>query len=250
MRRREGPRKKSLAASMGVHAVAVAVAWFAQASPPRPLDFITYQVEIVSPPPAREAEIVQPVQEEELMVETPDPTPLQEEPEPPPVLEEDPVREEVRPEATPTPPPPEPEPVEDAGDPDPSDQPSGEDLNVRMEGLARDFPVYYQNIIRQMGRCMRFTGPGGLKTSVFFTINRDGSVDGDRIEFVTRSGNAGFDFAVMGAVECAGAGRFGALPEELGFDRFPIIFEVTSARRGPDRDGPGDGLAPMHPRDR
>lgn len=231
MRHRERPGKKSLAASAGVHVVALSVAWFAQASTPRPLDFVTYQIDIVSPPPARQAEIAQPVQEEELVVETPDPTPLQEEPEPPPVVEEDPVREEARPEATPTPPPPEPEPVEDAGDPDPSDQPSGEDLNVHMEGLRRDYPGYYENIIRQMNRCMRFSGPGGLKTSVYFTINRDGSVDGNKIEFVTRSGNAGFDFAVMEAVECAGSGRFGVLPEELGFDSFPIIFEVTSTRR-------------------
>lgn len=232
MKQRERPGKMSLAASAGVHLVALAVVWFTQASSPRPLDFVTYQIDIVSPPSAREAEIVQPVQEDELVVETPDPTPLPEEPEPPPVVEEDPVREEAKPEATPTPPPPDPEPA-DAGDPDPGDQPSGEEINVHMEGLRRDYPAYYENIIRQMNRCMRFSGPGGLKTSVYFTINRDGSVDGRRIEFVIRSGNAGFDFAVMEAVECAGAGRFGALPEELGFDRFPIIFEVISARRGP-----------------
>jgi hypothetical protein len=232
MRQREGPGKKPLAASAGVHFVALTAAWFAQVSAPAYEDFVTYQVQIVSPPPAREAEVVQPAPEEELVIETPDPTPPEPEPEPPPVVEEDPVREEERPEPTPTPPPPDPEP-EEAASPDPGEQPSSEEINVRMEGLRRDFPEYHMNIIRQMNRCMRFNGPGGLKTSVYFVINRDGSVDGGGIEFIARSGNAGFDFAVMEAVECAGAGRFGPLPDELGFDRFPIIFEVTSARRGP-----------------
>lgn len=234
MRHRERPGKNSLLASATIHIVALAVAWFTQASAPDPLEFVTYQIDIVSPPPAQLAEEPAPVQEEELVVETPDPTPPPEEPEPDPVVEE-PTREESRPEPTPTPPPP--EPVEEAGDPEPSETESGEDINVRMEGLRRDYPAYYENIIRQMNRCMRFNGPGGLKTSVFFEINRDGSVNSGRIEFVSRSGNAGFDFAVMEAVECAGNGRFGALPPELGLDRFPIIFEVTSSRRSPVEPG-------------
>jgi len=213
--------------------VAVAAVWSAQVSSPRVMDFVTYQIEIVSPPPARAAEVPQPVQEEELVVETPDPTPPPEEPEPSPVVEEDPVREESKPESTPTPPPPV---EEEAGDPDPAEEEGGEDLNVRMEGLRRDYPLYYNNIIRQIDRCMRFTGPGGLKTSVYFTIDRDGTVNGRAIDFVSRSGNAGFDFAVMEAIECAGKGRFGALPEDLGWDRLPIIFELTSSRRGPDWD--------------
>jgi hypothetical protein len=231
MRRRERPGRKSLAASAGVHVVALAAAWSAQVSSTRTLDFVTYQIDIVSPPPAQEAEAPAPAPEEEVVVETPEPTPPPEDPEPPPVVEEDPVREESRPDPTPTPP----DPVEEeAGDPDPAETEGGEDLNVRMEGLRRDYPVYYNNIIRQIDRCMRFTGPGGLKTSVYFTIERDGTVDGGAIDFVSRSGNAGFDFAVMEAIECAGRGRFGALPEDLGWDRLPIIFELTSSRRGPE----------------
>jgi hypothetical protein len=73
-----------------------------------------------------------------------------------------------------------------------------------------------------------------LKTSVYFVIERDGTVDGGGIDFVSRSGNAGFDFAVMEAIECAGRGRFGTLPEDLGWDQLPIIFELTSSRRGPE----------------
>ena len=229
MKRGERPGKKGLAVSAGIHAVAVVVAWTAQASAPRIQDFVSYEIEIVSPPSAQEAPAPVPIQEEELVVETPDPTPPPEDPEPSPVIEENPVREEERPEPTPTPPPPEPE-EEEAGDPDPAEAEGGEDLNVRMEGLRRDFPDYYLNIIRQIDRCMRFDGPGGLETTVYFVIRGDGSVDGNDIEFVARSGNAGFDFAVMGAVECAGSGRFGALPRDLGWDRFPVVFEVTSSR--------------------
>lgn len=243
MRHRERPGRKSLLASAIIHVVALALAWFTQASAPDFQEFVTYEIDIVSPPPAQLAEEPAPVQEEELVVETPEPTPPPEEPEPDPVVEE-PEREESRPEPTPTPPPPEPEPVEEAGDPEPSETESGEDINVRMEGLRRDYPAYYENIIRQMNRCMRFNGPGGLKTSVYFVIGRDGSVNPGRTEFVSRSGNVGFDFAVMEAVECAGTGRFGALPPELGLDRFPIIFEVTSSRRLPQ--GPGS-MHPWHP---
>ncbi|MFO8174816.1 MAG: TonB C-terminal domain-containing protein [Gemmatimonadota bacterium] len=241
MRYRDAPGKKSLLASAAIHVVALVLAWYAQASAPDVEDFVTYQIDIVSPPPTQMAETPAPLQEEELVVEAPDPIPPPEEPEPDPVVEETPTREESRPDPTPTPPLPDPEPEEEAGDPDPSETESGEDINVRMEGLRRDYPAYYENIIRQMNRCMRFNGPGGLKTSVYFEIDRDGNVNPRRVEFVSRSGNAGFDFAVMEAVECAGSGRLGALPPELGLDRFPIIFEVTSSRRAPEE------ALPMHP---
>jgi len=240
MRHRERPGRKSLLASAIVHVVTLCLAWYAQASAPDLEEFVTYQIDIVSPPPAQLAEEPAPVQEEELVVETPDPAPPPEDPEPDPVVEE-PTQEESRPEPTPTPPPPEPEPEEEAGDPEPSERESGEDINVRMEGLRRDYPAYYENIIRQMSRCMRFNGPGGLRTTVYFVINSDGTVNPGRIEFVSRSGNAGFDFAVMEAVECAGSGRFGALPPDLGLDRLPIEFELTSSRRLPQN------FAPMHP---
>jgi hypothetical protein len=233
MRHRQRPGRASFAASVGIHALVVMFAWRAEVSSPRISEFVTYQIEIVSPPPAREAETPAAVPEEELVVETPDPLPPPEEPEPDPVVEERRVREEEKPEPTPTPPPPRPE-EEEAGDPEPEPEESGENLSVRMEGLRRDLPDYYLNIIRQINRCMRFNGPGGLKTTVYFVLKRDGTVDGSDIDFVARSGNAGFDFAVMEAVECAGAGRFGGLPEELAWDRLPVVFEVTSSRRTPD----------------
>jgi len=238
MRQRKNPGRGSFLASVGIHAVVVMAAWSAQMSSPRVQDFVSFQVQIVSPPPARQAEVPQAAQEEELVVETPDPLPPPEDPEPEPVVEENPTREESKPEPTPTPPPPDPVEAE-AGDPEPAEDAGGENLNVRMEGLRRDFPDYYGNIIRQINRCMRFSGPGGLRTTVYFVMKRDGTVSGGDIDFVSRSGNAGFDFAVMEAVECAGAGRFGPLPTELGWDRLPVVFEVTSSRRTPDPVQPG-----------
>ena len=186
-----------------------------------PTEFETYPDHLFSPPPAEEAPEPAPVIEEEVVVETPEPVP---EEEPPPVVEEE-ARVEERPEPTPTPPPPTRTRWRRAGDPEPSEEVSGEDLNIRMEGLRRDFPEYYGNIIRQIQRCFEYQGGGArLETSVIFYISRDGTVDGGTIDFYERSGNVNFDYAAMGAVECAGNGRFGPLPEELGWDRLPILF--------------------------
>lgn len=229
MRRRERPGSRSLAASATVHVLALVLAWWTQVATPRPMEFETFRIEIVSPPPAQEAEEPAPVQEEELVVETPESTPPPEEPEPDPVVEPEPEDVEEKPESTPTPPPEEPE--EEAGDPEPEEETGGENINVRMEGLRRDYPAYYGNIIRQIHRCLRFDGPGGLETTVYFTINPGGGVSD--LRFVERSGHAGFDFAVMGAVECAGNGRLGPLPDDLRVDRLPVIFEVSSRRRSP-----------------
>jgi outer membrane biosynthesis protein TonB len=230
VRRREGPDKKYFWASATVHVVALVLAWWTQVARPRPLELVSYQIEIVSPPAAQEAEEPAPQPEEELVVETPEPTPPPEDAEPDPVVEE-PEDVEEKPEPTATPPPPEPE--EEAGEPEPEAEAGGEDINVRMEGLRKDYPAYYDNIIRQIHRCLRFRGPGGLETSVYFHITPEGEVG--NLRFVDRSGNAEFDFAVMGAVECAGNGRLGPLPEDLRMDRFPVIFEVTSSRRrGPE----------------
>lgn len=219
MRRRERPGKKQLYASAGVHVAAVILVWGVQVTKVDPSEFETIQITLVSPPPIEEAPEPQPVVEEEIVVDTPEPV-LEEEP--PPVVEE--TRVEDRPEPTPTPTPPEPEPVEEAADPEPSEEVSGEDLTVRMEGLRRDFPEYYLNIQRQIQRCFEYRGGGRLETSVIFYISRDGTVNGRSIDFFERSGNVNFDYAAMGAVECAGNGRFGPLPEELGLDRLPILF--------------------------
>jgi hypothetical protein len=103
---------------------------------------------------------------------------------------------------------------------------TGEALNVRIEGLRRDYPEYYNNIIRQIQRCLRWQGGGNWRTIVFFYIERDGAATG--LDFVSRSGSTSFDFDAMGAVDCAGQnGRFGPLPDDLPYERFPVQFSFT-----------------------
>lgn len=223
--------RRSAALSGSMHIGIVLVAWLSTLYAPESMPFVTYEIELVSPPPARQAE--EPVQAtEELVVERPDPAPQPPEPE----------VEEIAPVQDPAPQPPEPE--AQRQEPAPEEQPevsdedseaasvvdppeeepeeSGEGIEVRIEGLRRDYPEYYNNIIRQIFRCFRWRDGGRWETQIFFYINREGVAED--IEFVTRSGNTAFDFEAMGAVDCAGNGRFGALPEDLPYDRFPIRF--------------------------
>ena len=219
-----------MAFSIAFHVALGALAWSATLIEPAQIDFLTYEIELVSPPPAQQAdEFRRPT--EELVVERPEPEPTPPEPEveetipveeaPPP--EPEPVREE---------PPAEEQPPEAAEEPvvatAPSPAPeeaevSGEGLNIRIEGLRRDYPQYYNNIIRQIQRCFRWRDGGSWETTIFFYIDREGNAEG--LEFVSRSGNAAFDFEALGAVECAGRGRFGPLPEDLPYDRFPFLFD-------------------------
>jgi len=230
-RRRLDPfDKRSMALSAAMHATLFLAAWGATLYEPEEYVFLTYEVELVSPPPARQqAEEVVEERTEDLVIETPEPEPLPPAPEP----------EEVVPvaEPEPEPPPPEPEPTSEP-EPEPAEETvmaevpeeveetpevSGEDLNVRMQGLQRDYPAYYNNIILQIRRCFRWREGGRWQTTVVFRINRDGSVSDARFE--TRSGNTAFDFEALGAVECAGRGNFGPLPADMPYDWFPIRFQ-------------------------
>lgn len=214
-----------------MHLAVIALAWMSAFYAPEPMQFITYEIELVSPPPARQAEEPE-AATEELVVERPDPEPTPPEPEveeivpvedpdPEPEVERDPPREEPTPEE-------EPEVAEEevvAAAPDAPEEEaeeSGEGLEIRIEGLRRDYPEYYNNIIRQIQRCFRWRDGGRWETTVRFDINREGVAE--NIRFESRSGNAAFDFESMGAVDCAGNGRFGPLPDDLPYDRFPIRF--------------------------
>lgn len=231
-----GPSGPSLAGSVLFHIAVFSLAVLATRRAPEPLTFITYEVEIVSPPPApAEAVAETPAREEELVVERPDPEP-EPEPEtavPDPEAEPEPTEPEPDPEPETTPeeePEPEPEPEEEAttteAEPEEEAEVSGEDLEVRMEGLRRDFPEYYGNIIRQIRRCFRPPAglPGGLRTTVYFVIRQDGTVTD--LRFVEQSGNPDLDYEALGAIgDCAGKdGRFGGLPDELPYERLPIQF--------------------------
>ncbi len=221
--------RRSAALSGTMHVSIIVVAWLSTFYAPERMEFITYEIELVSPPPALEAE--EPEQAtQELVVERPDPEPVQQEPEAeelsaaedvdlePEPSREDPVTEDesdVADREVETA-------VVDLPEPEAELEESGEGLEVRIEGLRRDYPAYYNNIIRQVLRCFRWRDGGRWETEVFFYIERDGTAED--MEFLSRSGNTAFDFEAMGAVDCAGNGRFGPLPEDLPYDRFPIKF--------------------------
>jgi len=233
----------------------VVLAWVSSAFRPEPMVFETFAINLVSPPPAVEAPVQQPEPpREELVVERPVETAPQPEPTPPlpppPQVRTEPTpappprqpeptpqpRPEPPPQRTPPPPPPEPEPTptrEPVQGPDaqPSRQ-GGENIMVRMEGLRRDYPEYYNNIVRQIERCYARPAQGSRwQTTVYFVINRNGSVAETRV--VTQSGSAAFDLDALGAVECAGRNeRFGPLPADLPFDRLPIQFTFSPAGPG------------------
>ncbi len=253
-----------MALSAALHASIFALGWVSTLYEPPVLVFETYEIELVSPPPAVRAQEDRPATEE-IVVERPDPQPEPPAPEPEEVV---PVQD---PEPEPDPPPEDPaeemppevaeETVEAATVAEVPEERetnvSGEDINVRIEGLRRDYPAYYANIIRQIQRCFvsRWRQGGRWETTLFFYIDRDGTVPGDETRFVTRSGNTAFDYTAMGAIECAGRGNFGPLPAELPYDRFPVRFTFRPQNApfplvpewGARPPQPGHGEARHHP---
>jgi len=213
--------------SVFIHAAAIFLAWWTSAVPHEVPDFLVYEIELISPSAAVLGEPTT-APPEELVIETPfDRVPEPQEETPAVVEEEAPAEETPQPEETVAPP--EVEPVEDPApptspDPDPEVETPGEDLNVRMEGVQRDYPEYYNNVIRQMQRCFRWRGDEDLRATVYFVINRDGSVAD--VDILESSRSIAFDIEAMGAAECAGSrDRLGPLPEDLPFDRLQILFK-------------------------
>ncbi len=224
---RQAVGKGPVIGSAVIHTVAIFLAWWGSAVPRQVQDFITFEIELISPPAAELGEPTPPPPEE-LVIETPlDPVPEPQEEIAPTVIEEEVAAEEPPvPEQTVAPP--DVELVDDveppaSPNPDPDVETPGEDLNIRMEGVQRDYPVYYDNILRQMARCFRWRGADDLRARVYFVINRDGSVSG--VDILEPSRSIAFDIEAMGAAECAGRpGRFGPLPEDLAFDRLQVTF--------------------------
>jgi periplasmic protein TonB len=95
--------------------------------------------------------------------------------------------------------------------------------NVRTEGIEFPYPVYLQNVVRQIALQFQPSGGSALRAEVAFLIRRDGSISG--LKLVTRSGNFSFDQDAMGAVEAAArANAFGPLPQGFTDDVLPVIF--------------------------
>jgi outer membrane biosynthesis protein TonB len=230
MRRADLFDKRAATLSVVLHGAVFALAWVGAMRHVAPMEFTAIQIDLVSPPPAAQAEEPQPAAER-IVVERPREEPQPREPEPDIVPAEKPPPK-PEPEPEPTPPAPEPEPEQrpeaaPAVTPEPSPTQrtdSGENINVRIEGLRRDYPAYYENIIRQINRCFisRWRQGGNWEAEVLFTIRKDG-VASD-LEFGKRSGNVSFDYEAMGAVDCAGQGRFGPLPEDFPWEAVRIRF--------------------------
>jgi len=95
--------------------------------------------------------------------------------------------------------------------------------NVRTEGIEFPYPVYLQNVVRQIALQFRPDTRSALRAEVAFLIRRDGSISG--LKLVSRSGNFSFDQDAMGAVEAAArANAFGPLPQGFTDDVLPVIF--------------------------
>ena len=215
-RARRQPGGRAVLASVLFHALGVAAFWasglhFTSDVP----EFETYRIELVSPPPQvqGEPETVVPTQPvitepEPEVVEVPKP-----EPEPvartqSAVQQEIPKKVEPKPAAGAKP-----EPVEVGG----------EGANVRIEGQEFPYPEYLENIVLQLPRYLRWTGPENLETTVVFYITRTGGVGGLRLD--DGSGNFNFDLEAMSAVEQAGRrAAFGPLPEGWQGDRLWVRF--------------------------
>jgi outer membrane biosynthesis protein TonB len=241
---REEPPASAFWGSVLVHGVVVALAVGLSLARPEPLEFVTYEIDLVSPPRAQ-AEVEEeapPVQE--LEIETPDETQPDPEdiplPDPDPEPEPTPPEPDPEPEETPPETPPDSVPTETTTTEEPEEQPeeTGEDIEVRMEGLRRDFPRYYGNIVRQIQRCFRPPNnlPAGLETTIYFVIRPDGTVTD--VRFVERSGVNAFDYGAMEAIGGCASGRFGELPEDLPYERLPILFRFQPPGEFPGAAAP------------
>ena len=221
---------RSALGSVLVHAVGIALVWSTAASRPAVPDFISYQIELVSLPevvtdPGSPVVEAPPAAPPATAPDVPPPAPAAEKAPTPP----EPVAERPPPEPSPAPPA-APRPTAPPPDATTGDQ-SSDAINIRIAGLRRDYPAYYDNIILQIKRCFRWAGQGAPETEIYFVINEDGGVSDAR--FVRQSGNPSFDYEALGAVECAGQpGRFGPLPDDLPFDRLPIRFNFRPGNDG------------------
>lgn len=95
--------------------------------------------------------------------------------------------------------------------------------NMLVEGIQFPFPVYLDNIYRQVILAFNWARPGELVAEFRFVIHRDGSVTD--IELLKSSGTRAFDLEGRGAIESVGNRRaFGSLPAGFSDDVLPVYF--------------------------
>lgn len=216
-KRRVRPPRRSVFFSLLSHGTLAAAFWVAGITVTDQLpEFEVYRVELVSPPPQVQGE-PEPVTPTQPVVEQPtppEPEVVQSEPKPE-VQTQSAVQQEI------------PRRVEEAkpaqgNNPEPVEV-GGEGANVRIEGQEFPFPDYLENIVLQLPRYLRWSGPSNLSATVIFYIASDGSVGGLRLD--RQSGNFNFDLEAMSAVEQAGRrSAFGPLPEGYQGDRLWLRF--------------------------
>lgn len=227
------PGKGPVLASVAVHLVFLAAVWWGERAEVEPYEYVAYEMTIVSL--GEEAPIEEPVSVPEPVVVERTDAPPGPEPQPMPDLPLPEPEPEPTPEPTPEPPPEPPPTAEPAPTPEApvmDETTSAAAMAVRMEGLRRDFPEYYQRIVSEIDRCFRWNGPATFAAVVRFEIQGDGRVPGPTIRLFQRSGSAAFDIEAAGAVECAGMDRLGPLPGDIPFGVLPVQFTfgpVTAA---------------------
>jgi hypothetical protein len=106
----------------------------------------------------------------------------------------------------------------------------GSDLaNVDLGGTDFPYPAYQRNIVNRIAENFRTTEKA-RSAEVMFIIRRDGSVDMDQAQIVTRSGSYTFDNAAMGAIEAAATKKlFGPLPADFKNDALTVVFRFDPA---------------------
>ncbi len=247
------PGKAAVAASIFLHGLVAATAWWLAVQPGNAApaaDFRVYRVNIVSPPaqalgpPTLAPPVVNPVKNAApdekpaaaavKTVAAPPPKPTAKKPAPKP---EPKPRETAKAKADAD--------LARAGteargkgrgqapakgwNPHPDAAVGGSGINVRLEGEEFPFPGYLENIILQISRFFRWNGSPDLRAEAYFVIDRDGSVND--IQVTRSSGNWQFDLTVRGAIEAAGQRRaFGRLPAGFEGDRLPISFYFQPPR--------------------
>ena len=93
--------------------------------------------------------------------------------------------------------------------------------NVKVDGIDFPYPVYLQNVVRQIALQFKPSARGALQADVAFMIRRDGSIAGLRL--TKRSSVFSFDQDALAAVELASR-AFGPLPQGFSDDVLPVIF--------------------------
>ena len=217
--------KTPMAVSLALH-VAAAAAFLVARTPMRPLQAPVYRVNLVAAPLGpRQVGVVQP------QPVAPAPTP----PAPVPLSRTAPQVDKMKtPVKTPARVPPKaatpdaatkatpatrtPAPAAGGG---PTGGRGADVANVKTDGIEFPYPVYLQNVVRQIALQFKPSARGALQAEVAFLIRRDGSIAGLRL--TKRSSVYSFDQDALAAIELASR-AFGPLPQGFSDDVLPVIF--------------------------